>query len=69
MIIERLQQNLISWIGWDYAERSGDGQAEQRRHLVIDQRPAYCVELRRCQNVQKGGTADEPSTALAAGQQ
>ncbi len=68
MIIECIQQQLISWIGRHDAERSGDGKAEHRRCLVIDQRAAHRVELCCGEYIQQGGTGDQLSMALAAGQ-
>ena len=68
MIIECIQQQLISWIGWHDAERSGDRKAEHRRHLVIDQRAAHLVELGCREYIQQGRTGDQLSIGLAAGQ-
>ena len=69
MIIERIQQRLIIWMGRDYPERPGDCQAEQRGHPVVDQRATDRVELPHCQHVKECGTGHQLPTSVAAGEQ
>ena len=69
MIIERIQQRLIIWMGRHYPERPGDCQAEQRGHPVVDYRAAHCLELRHWQHVKQRGTGHELPTSIAASEQ
>ena len=69
MIIERIEQRLIIWMGRQYSERPGDCQAKQRGHPVVDHRATDRVELPHCQHVKERGTGHQLPTSIAAGEQ
>ena len=69
MIIERILQKLIMLICWCEAQGSGNGEAEESGHLVVDHSPAYRVELIHGQNVQQGRAGDKGLIGAAAGQE
>jgi hypothetical protein len=53
MIIERIQQQLITRVRRGQAERPSDGEAEQHGHLIVDHGTAHRIDLRRRQHVQQ----------------
>ena len=58
MIIERIQQTLIMRVGRTNALGTGDAEAEESWHLVVDQGSAYSGEVTGRQNIQQGGAGD-----------
>jgi hypothetical protein len=69
MIIEDILQTLIMRIHGGQAQGSGNGQAEESRHLVVDHSSAHRVELIHGQNVQQGRAGDQVRIGVAAGQE
>jgi hypothetical protein len=59
MIIEGILHALITLVHWGEAQGSGNGQAEESGHLIVDHRPADRVELIPGQNVQQGRAGDQ----------
>ena len=69
MIIERILHTLITRVRRCEAQSSGNGEAEERGHLVVDHSPTYSVELINGQNVQQGRAGDKALIGAAAGQE
>jgi hypothetical protein len=51
MIIEGIEQTLITRVNWGETEGSGNGKAEKSRHLIVDQCSTHCVDLSRRQYI------------------
>jgi len=69
MIIERIQQQLITRVRRGQAELPGDAEAEQHGHLIVDHGTAHCIDLRRRQHVEQSRTRDEPPAAVGCRQE
>jgi hypothetical protein len=69
MIIECLEQTLITRVHWGETQGSGDGKAEKSGHLIVDHCSTHCVDLSRRQYIQQGRASDKALIAVAAGQE
>ena len=66
MIIERIQQSLIMRVQRTDAQGPRDAETEESRHLILDQRLAYSIELTHRQNIQQGGAGDQAMITITA---
>ena len=69
MIIECIEQRFVVGICWTDGQRTGDGKADESRHLVLDHGAAHGVDLVGGQHIEQGRAGDEVPGAPAVGQQ
>jgi hypothetical protein len=69
MIIERIEQTLIMRVHRTNALGAGDAEAEKSRHMVVDHRSTYSVEVTGGQNIQQRRAGDQAMITGALGQQ
>jgi hypothetical protein len=59
MIIERVQQTLIIRVQRTNTLGTGDAEAEEGWHLVVDHGSAHSVEVTGRENIQQGRAGDQ----------
>jgi hypothetical protein len=69
MIIERIQQWLITRVYWTDAQCPRDAETEEGGHLMFDQGLAYRVELTRRQNIEQCRAGDQAMIASPISQE
>jgi hypothetical protein len=69
MIIECIQQTLIIRVHRTNALGTGDAEAEESWHLVLDHGPAHGVEVTGRQDIQQGRAGDQAMITGAVGQE
>jgi hypothetical protein len=69
MIIERIQQTLIIRVHRTNTLGTGDAEAEESWHLVVDHGSAHSVEVTGRQYIQQSGAGDQAMITGAVGEE